>query len=178
MRRKPRTRAAIVRIAALLVLLLPVGLAGCGPTAEERLLHNACLALKAQDWDAYSRLTITEADYLLRQNRLDGPEAEGTFAEDSLRPGQIALLRSQYDRAVRGGPGQLDFSRCRYVYPELSRERVLETLSGEAVEVQEYRVEIEMDGPKRSAPGLGPVFVLARWEKGWRILALRYHDDR
>lgn len=178
MGRNTGKRAAIGRIAALLLVLLSVGLTGCGPTPQEKLIHDACLALKAQDWDAYFDLTITEADYLLRQNRIDAPGGQGTFAGESLRPEQLAELRAQYDRAVWGGPGQLDFSRCRYVFPTLEREQVRTTLSGERYQVQEYRVEIEMDGPERSAPGLDPVFVLARWDDGYRILALRFRGVR
>jgi hypothetical protein len=160
------------------VLVCAALLAGCGASPQERLIHDACQALKAQDWEAYADLTITEADYLMRQNRIDENEADHSFAGESLRPRQRELLRQQYDRAVQGGPRQLDFGRCQFVFPDLERKRTMKTLSGEEIAIEEYVVAIEMDGPERSAPGLGPIFVLAAWNDGYRIIGLRFPGER
>ncbi len=178
LRRISNTPAAIRWVAAALPLACCCLLAGCGASPQEKLIHDACQALKAQDWEAYSHLTITEADYLMRQNRIAETEAENSFAGETMRPRQRGLLREQFDRAVRGGPRQLDFGRCQFVFPTLERRRKMRTLSGEEVPLEEYVVAIEMDGPQRSAPGLGPIFVLAEWEDGFRIIGLRFTDER
>ncbi len=149
-------------------------LSGCGPSPQEKTIHLACQALKAQDWEAFSALTITEADFLMAESQIDELDAEQSFAGSSLRPGQIQQLREQFDQAVRGCDHCLDFSRCRYVFPTLSRTSTISTLSGESISVQEFILSIEMDGPEKSAPGMGPLFMLVPWENEYRIQALRF----
>ncbi|MBU8869949.1 MAG: hypothetical protein KOO60_03630 [Gemmatimonadales bacterium] len=158
----------------LLMIAVVFSLAGCGPSPQERTIHLACQALKAQDWEAFSKLTITEADFLIAENLRSGRGAESQFARNSLRPEQLQLLKEQFDQAIRGGDYCLDFSRCQYVFPTLNRTSTRTTFSGEIVPVEEYILIIEMDGPERSAPGLGPNFLLVPWEDGYRIQALKF----
>ena len=74
------------------ILAALVALAGCGNSPQETVIHEACLALKAQDWEAYLELTVTEADFLLRENDIDEIEAGESFAGSSLRPEQRRAL--------------------------------------------------------------------------------------
>ena len=158
----------------ILALIALVSLPGCGPSPQEQTIGLACQALKTQDWEAFAELTVTEADFLMRENQIDENGADHSFAGGDLRPSQQQLLREQFDQAVRGGDRCLDFSRCQYVFPALIRTSTLTTLSDGEIRLEEYIITIEMDGPEKSAPGLGPSFVLARWEDEYRILALRF----
>ena len=163
-----RFRIGTLAAAALVVL------SGCGSSPQEQVIHQACQALKADDWDAYSQLTVTEADFLIRENRIAENEVDQSFAGGHLRPQQRQLLKEQFNRAVRGDELCLDFSRCQFVFPNLNGTSVFATLSGKKIQLEEYILTIEMDGPEKSAPGLGPYFILAPWEGGYRILALRF----
>lgn len=158
----------------MLAAVAVAALSGCGASPQERVIHEACQALKAQDWEAYVDLTVTEADYLMRENEIAENEADVSFAGSSLRPEQRQLLKEQFDLAIRGGDRILDFSRCQFVFPTLERKGTLSTLSGEKVPTEEYILTIEMDGGEKSKPGLGPYFLLAEWGNEYRILALRY----
>jgi hypothetical protein len=163
-----RTRLGILAAVVL------TALSGCGNSPQERVIHDACQALKAEDWETYLDLTVTEADFLMRENKIVEAEAELSFAGSSLRPEQRQLLKDQFNMAVQGGNRILDFRRCQFVFPILDRTATLTTLSGEEVHTEEYILTIEMDGAEKSRPGLGPHFILARWEGEYRILALKF----
>lgn len=158
----------------ILLLVAAAFFSGCGPSPSEKTIHLACQALKAQDWEAYSRLTITEADFMMVENNISESEADQSFAGSSLRPKQRQHLREQYEQAIQGCDGCLDFSRCLYVFPTLSATSTITTLGGDDVILEEYILTIEMDGPETSAPGLGPYFILVPWEDEVRILSLRF----
>ena len=149
-------------------------LAGCSNSPQENVIREAYLALKADDWDSFRSLTVTNADLLDRQSRFETTSAADSFVGGDLRPREIQALRDQFERAVNGCIDCLDFESCLFVRLEPPIEGVVTTLSGEEIPSLEYPVRCEMEGPEVSPPGLAPTFLLVPWEGEYRILALKF----
>ena len=162
------------------LLAIPLALAamfwfGRGPARDAgTLLRQACEALRDGDWNRYRLLTITHADFLMKNQ---GFKSELGYAA-TLRQEAQARLHKQFDAAVAGGAGRIDFRRAAYVGPgTLLRQETSDLLDGAAVPLRIYSVRIRLDGAELDTKDLYPRFVLAKWGEGERIYDLEFPPE-
>jgi hypothetical protein len=169
-------RKAFVILSAFIVV--SVGTIGCTsrPTTEEALLEQAFDAIKENDWEAYQKLTITYADFLLKAHKTSRVEEQMSYAGDVLKPEELQSQREQFDRAVAGGKGQIDFRRTEFLGAgPVFLESMMELLTAEEkVPFKIYALKIAEGGMQRETRDLFPRFTVVPWEGEYRIMRLEF----
>jgi hypothetical protein len=141
---------------------------------EERLVEQAFKAIRDNDWQEYSKMTITTADIMLRNSRISPIEERQSYLGTSLRPQQRALQQEQFRRAVRGGP--IDFRNAKFVSVGADeRHFVYELLLGGAIPVSSYSLRVEIEGQEIESEE--PRIIVVKWNGQPRILGLSFHDS-
>ena len=152
-------------------------LTGCtlGPDkTEEGLLEKAFDAIREGSWEGYSRWTITTSDFILKEQGMQGAFKEKqSFAGGVLKKEDKERARQDFQRAVAGGPGLIDFKKATFVGKgTLLHAGHEDTLSGGSIPVQVFSLRIKSDGKVVDTKDLGPHFVLTRWNGRFRVLRL------
>lgn len=166
------------RLAVIAVIALISVTSGCSkpPTSSpEALVTAAFEALHKNDWEAYSALTITSADFILKENKQTRFKERGTFVGDKLKPEEKEQQRQQFQKAGTGGANVIDFRQTKLDRPVLVASRQQETMIGSVIPVSLYGLMLKDSGGKLSP--LDPGFVVVQWRDGYRLLALRFSPE-
>jgi hypothetical protein len=167
------------RLAAVALIALASLPAGCSrppPTSSpEAVVAAAFDALHDSDWDAYSALTITTADFILKEQKLTGFKQKGTYVGDKLKPEEKNRQREQFQKAGSGGPNTIDFREAKLDRPILVASAQQELMSGSVVPVALYGLALKDAGSQASQ--LDPGFVVVQWSGGYRLLGLRFRAE-
>ncbi len=158
--------------------IVSVVMASCSsrPTTEEALLEQAFDAIKENDWEAYQKLTITYADFLLKAQKTSRAEEQMSYAGGVLKPEELQSQREQFDRAVAGGEGQIDFRRTEFIGAgPVFLESTMELLTAEEkVPFKIYALKIAEGGMQRETRDLFPRFTVVPWEGEYRVMRLEF----
>ncbi len=167
--------ACILRM--VILVLVGAGCAGClgfgtsSPT--DTLLEEAFAGIKADDWQRFQKLTITPADFMIRDMGLSAFKAPQSYAGGVLRPRQRDEQRRQFDEAVRGGPGLIDFQRSAYVGPgSLLDSGTRRVANNGSYSYEIWSITIETGEGEVDTTELFPRFTIVKWGDEWRILGL------
>lgn len=159
----------------LMCILLVFALGACAsrPASEERLLEQAFDAIKNDDWDTYSSLTITYADFLLKAQNINAFNEKNSYAGGVLKPEQLRQQQEEFQLAVKGGPAFLDFRNSDFVSPgSVAHSGSLEALDGPDIQYKIYSVQAKTAGGPSSSSY--PRFMVVPWNKEFRIMKLEF----
>ncbi|MBI3005603.1 MAG: hypothetical protein HYY49_09345 [Ignavibacteriales bacterium] len=159
-------------------IVLFVSLTACTnkPTSEEKLLEQAFDAIKSDDWEAYSALTITYADFLMKAQHINAFNEKNSYAGGVLKPEQRKQQEQEFRATVKGGPGIIDFKNSSFV----SSGRIVHSGSLEAFEGPDipYRIfGIVAESAGGSAVPEYPRFMVVPWNEEFRIMKLEFPRD-
>jgi hypothetical protein len=147
-----------------------------GNDTEEQLLASCFHAIKKNDWKTYARLTLTPAEILEKvsgvRQRSAFKRRQG-FAGGVLRPEQMKLHEQSFKRAVRGGPGQIDFARSELdgVGTLLGTQDPWRR-EGQSFPYRTYSLRIKTGGRTLDTKDLRPLFTVVAWEGKQRLIDL------
>jgi hypothetical protein len=149
---------------------------GARNDTDEQLLASCFAAIKANDWKAYSRLTLTPADILeqVSGSRPRSPfKGRQGYVGSVLRPEQMKVHEEAFRRAVRGGKGQIDFARSKVVGPGtlLGTQNPWQRM-GASFPYRTYSLRVETGGRTVDTKELRPLFTVVTWEDKQRLIDL------
>jgi hypothetical protein len=190
------TPHVISRAAAALGLLLAFALTpGChmlmkagsgggktedpGETAEseERAIREAFEAIKAKDRKRFYNVSITTADFVMRDNGLNDYHDQAGYAGSVQKPEEQEALIEAFDSVIRGGDGVIDFSSVSFEsLGTLLQSAEMDTVDGNTVRFREYSIVVKGPSGSFDTKDLSPRFVVVPWEDGHRILELRMSE--
>ena len=166
-------------ILAALIACLPLG--GCRGVrndTDEQLLASCFRAVKEDDWKTFKRLALTSAEIW---EAVSGARPRSAFkrrqgyAGGVLRPEQMKLHEQAFRRAVRGGPGQIDFARSDLVSPgTLLATHDPWRREGKSFPYRTYSLRIEKGGRTLDTKELRPHFTVVAWEGKQRLIGLGF----
>jgi len=145
------------------------------PTASaEGVVEAAYAAIKANDWDAYSKLTVTSADFILKENNAQSQfKQKSSYVGSQLKPEEQRRQKQEFQRAVAGGEGQIDFQTHKFEKAHLAAQGNEELLNGSTIPVSAYLVAAEgQSAPSQEPPG----FVVVPWGSFYKVLRLTFPD--
>jgi hypothetical protein len=162
----------------LLAVVLALTLAGCSkPTSSpEHLVEAAFAAVKMNDWKAYASLTITSADIMLAQDKVKPMKSKMGYTGEVLKPEEVRLHRTQFDRAVSGGADTIDFRQAGFDRAVVVASAEQELLNGNTVPVVFYGVAVK--GGNGQVSQLDPGFSVVQWGGAYRLLALNFRAQQ
>lgn len=142
----------------------------------DELVETCFNCIRGRDWETYSAMTITVAEIAEALAAKSGAKKpENRLMRDVLRPGQEKALRAEYDRALTGMLGQIDFNKSEFaglgavVDPP---RRFGSDPKGPLMTA--YSVKLKSGAAVTDSKALSPHFVVVPWEGKWRLLALKY----
>lgn len=164
-------------LAATTCLLLGACKGGRNDT-DEQLLASCFGAIKANDWETYKRLALTPADILeqVSGSRPRSPlKGRQGYVGSVLRPEQMKVHEEAFQRAVRGGKGQIDFARSTFVGPGtlLGTQNPWRRM-GASFPYRIYSLRVEAGGQAIDTKGLRPIFTVVTWEDKQRLIDLAF----
>jgi len=144
---------------------------------QERVVARAFAAIQKNDLDAYAELTVTMADFEMLKNKINVFGEGLTYAGKVVKPEEQERQREEFEKAVTGGPGIIDFKKARFVgLSDKVKRGAREMLSGGEVPYEVYSVIIELDGRRIDTGGMRPRFVVVEYYDDYSILGLSFKD--
>lgn len=160
----------------LFMLVIVFGSCSGRPTTEEKLLEQAFNAIKKEDWDAYGTLTVTYADFLLKAQSINAFHEKNSYDGGVLKPEQLKQQREEFEIAVQGGEGIIDFKNADFISPgNVVHAGSLEALEGPAIPYKIYSLKVK--SPGSSLTHDYPRFMVVRWNEEFRIMKLEFPDS-
>lgn len=158
------------------LLLGALSASGCSKSdpssSPEALVEAAYEAIRTNSWEDYSKLTVTTADFILKEHNAQSQfKQKQSYVGSQLKPEEQARQRQDFARAVAGGEGLIDFKQRKFSGAHLAGEGTQETLSGSLIPVSAYLVAVE--GATSPSPD-GPGFVVVKWGSFYRLLGLSF----
>ena len=162
--------------ALLLGAMLTSGCSKPDPSSSpEALVEAAYEAIRTNSWEDYSKLTVTTADFILKEHNAQSAfKQKQSYVGSQLKPEEQARQRQDFARAVGGGEGLIDFKQRKFSRTQLAAEGTQETLSGSHIPVSAYLVAV--DGAT-TASTEGPSFVVVKWGSFYRLLGLNFPPE-
>jgi hypothetical protein len=152
-------------------------LIGCAAAPDEDVVKKAFTAIKANDWETYSQLTITAADFMQQQAGIGMAQEQLSYIGTTVKPQQQQKQRQQFERAVAGEPGTIDFARVKFLGLGEPIERGTHPLlTGGEMPYTVYVPRLAIDGKELDGHSLVPRIVLVQVGEAFRILELDYGD--
>ena len=163
-----------------MLVLLSAGGCSSRPVTEEILLEQAFGAIKDKDWEGYNKLTVTYADFLLKGEKTGRFEERINYAGSVLKPEEQTSQGEQFDRAVAGGEGQIDFQRARFLSAgTVILESRMELLNeGDNVPFKIYSLKLRVDSNETDTRLLSPHFTVVPWEGEYRLMRLEFPKEQ
>ena len=144
---------------------------------QERLLKKAFAAIEDNDWEAYSHLTITTSDFSMERQGITGFKKGESYQGSVLKPEQEKKQKAQFEKAVAGGEGIIDFKNAKFVSAGgFTAKGTQELVSGGEIAVTSCFLRIKVSGEKKAREDLAPLFNLVDWKGVPRILALAFAE--
>lgn len=166
-----------LRLAILLVLCLVAAACAWKPKSDqERVIAEAFHAIAANDWATFEKHLITPGELINRQQGVSPFERSQTFAGGVLAPEERKARRAQFDRAVAGGDGQIDFATAKIAGIREVESMSFELLTGEEVSYTVY-IAVVKTAAGEQVDTLAPAFVLTADGSFWKILALDFGEE-
>ncbi|MCP5053797.1 MAG: hypothetical protein GY940_41910 [bacterium] len=140
----------------------------------EELLKEAFDAIKAGDWNAYSSLTITSADFVLRASGISKFQEKQSYVGSSVKPTEIKRQAEQFHYASKGEEDCILFHKDSFVSTgRLMLTGTHKTLNNVNIPFQSFTIKV------KSAEGeiidnLYPQVVVVKWGDYYRILKLLF----
>jgi hypothetical protein len=163
-----------------LILLLTIGtlFSGCSKRPpDEALIKEAFYALKEKDWEAYSRLTITTADFALKEKKIGIFQESQSYTGGVFKPQEIERQKLSFEKAITGGEKIINFNQAEFVSLGLVKESGnIPTLTGEDIPVTAYSIKIRDGNVEVDTKDLDPIFILTKWGNQYRILKLGFRE--
>jgi hypothetical protein len=140
---------------------------------EEAALRQAFEAIAAGDFAAFQRSAVTSADIGMGEAKLG--RGSGSYAAGSLKNTQVQKQKEQFERAVAGGAGQIDFKSSRFVGAgTLVSSGAEQALPQGSYPFDIYSLVVEKGGSSFDTKELTPRFKMAKWNGEWRVMRLVY----
>ena len=148
-------------------------------SSEEGLLENVFNALKDEDWEAFQKLTITYADFLLRKQKINAFMEQQSYAGGVLKPEEMNKQRKQFEQTIRDKKNQIDFKNASFIsLGSLINESSLELLvSDENIFTKTYSLIIQINDQIIDSKNLFPTFTIVRWYEEYRLLNLNFSKE-
>ena len=145
-------------------LLIALFATGCAaPTATpEAVCQAATEAIADGDWERYRELTITMADFDLRQSDISATAAPQSYAGGVLKPELVEKQRQQFRMAVAELRGKAAIFQSMHAS---AGQLELESLTGASYLAWTYLADVGLKS--RLA------FTLTKWGDEYRILGVR-----
>ncbi|MFC1848719.1 hypothetical protein ACFL27_00800 [candidate division CSSED10-310 bacterium] len=142
---------------------------------QEELIRKAVAAIKINDWEAYAKLTITSADFIMKASKISPFKAKQSYAGSVLKPEAQAKLQAQFRKAVRGGPGICNFKQGEFhtITGPVSRGN-FPLPDGGYVPFTAYQVTLKIKGQVHEDASLDPTFIIVQWGSQYRIFDLLF----
>jgi hypothetical protein len=170
-----------IRLIVLSSLLLLCGCPdGLKNGTEEQLLQSCFTAIQKNDWESYARMTITSADIMQKMLgiNLSPSKTKPSYLSGILKPEEMKRHREDFDRAVLGGRGFIDFKRSKFLSPGsiVWQGDAAKALEEGGIPSRTYSLWIQTPEASLDSVNLYPLFTIVCWEGKWRLLALTYID--
>ena len=191
MRNRPSHEIALRACCALGVLALLTIAPACqmlgGPSdevdtpesraSEERAVREAFEALKQNDLKRFRAVSITTADFVMRDNGLSDFHDQASYTGSIRKPEEEEEHADNFNAATQGGSHLIDFERSTFksLGTVLQRARI-DSVDGKSFPFKEYSIVVRGPGGEIDTKDLSPRFVVVPWENGHRILELRVSD--
>lgn len=142
---------------------------------EERVVREAFAVIRQGDVQKYWPLTITRADFIMRDNGLSDFHDQASVAGSVLKPEEQKQQGLDFEQASRNDPECIDFSSATFrSLGTLVRAGEIAMPEGKKLPFKEWSVVIGGPGGEVDTKDMSPRFVLVEWTDGPRILALRF----
>lgn len=162
-----------------LLALSAVLLSGCAHRSpDDQFLSLVFAALKEKDWDDYSRLLVTKADFDLKRQKLSPFKSKQGYVGGVKKPEYRRMQMLQFERATAGGANQIDFAKGEYVGLGKRVDYGLELLSGGRIEARVYSIRYKVDGVEKVTDDEDPLFVVTSWGEKPRLLKLSFKGEK
>jgi hypothetical protein len=162
---------------AVALLMFFFVIAGCNtnsasPVAKfaEQVFH----AIQDEDFGKFEKLTITRADFILKQQKISKFKAKQSYAGGVLKPREQAEQKAQFEQAVNGGDDQIDFKHSEFKSVIEIDEGLLLISEGYSIPSKTLALKLDMDGEIISTEDLPPYFVVVLWHKKFKLLRLEF----
>ncbi len=178
------TLFTLLIVLGVLALLLDFLFTPANYNTEEKLLRECFKTIRKNDWESFTRIVVTPSDIMSKSMGVKrNPLTDSmTYAGGVLRPEEIAQLRVSFDRAVKGGDGQIDFPNSRFV--GLGKKLIDGTAldgseGGGSIPMPSYSIRVKSNGEEFDTADaeLFPIFTLVSWNNEWRMFALEFGDS-
>jgi hypothetical protein len=171
-----------MKVAKLLLgfSILEIFTCGCSRSnsSEESLLENVFNALKDEDWEAFQKLTITYADFLLREQKINVFMEKQSYAGGVLKPEEMNKQRKQFEQTIRDKKNQINFKNTSFSsLGSLINETSLELFSDENIFTKTYSLRIQINDQIIDSKNLFPTFTIVRWYEEYRLLNLNFPKE-
>jgi hypothetical protein len=142
----------------------------------DELLEEAFAAIKNRDLAKYYKLTITSADFVLKQMGISKFKEKQSYVGSSLKPGEINKQIAQFNRAQQVEEKFEDkmiyFDKDTYVSPGKIVDRgILTVVNNVQIPYKIYTVKIKSESGE-VLDDLYPYFMIVQWGGTPRILEL------
>ncbi|MCC7527127.1 MAG: hypothetical protein IT342_01320 [Candidatus Melainabacteria bacterium] len=154
-------------------------LCGCASTQspDEELARKVFDSIKNNDADAFSKLTITRADFELSRDKVSPMKAHLTYAGGTLRPEQRRAQILQFEKAQeKGNDAVIDFKHSEFVGIEDFGSSLEPLLGGGEIPVRPRKFKIRRDGKEVDSSQMEPLLLLTDWKGKPRCLGLIFRD--
>lgn len=168
---------------SVLLLLLAFCLTGCPGSSSplkqrETLLRQTFQAMKQNDWQNYSKLTITTADYDLKQSSVSPAKAKQSYAGGVAKPRMQEQQKADFQEAVTGGEGIIDFRNAQFVSIGSALDQgTISSLNGVQIPYTTYSLMLKIAGQEIDSKALKPVFTVVEWQDEHRLLNLQFNQQ-
>ncbi|GEM_PF-1345991 len=178
-RRSEKIGITLFTLAVFIFLALSIGCSSKRSAPEKSILKKAFSAIKKNDWEAYSKITITRADYEIRKQKMSKFKAKQSYVGGVLKSEEREKQKAEFIAAVAGGEGLIDFKNAKFVgLGTLLGSGISEGLLNSEYSYRIYSLRIKTGGQVIDTVDLSPKFVLVLWGKEFRILELLFDKSR
>ena len=164
-----------VSVLLVSVIIVSGGCSSKRPRTEEDLLRLAFEALKERQWEQYSRLIITRADFFLYEDNISEFEEPNSYLGSVIKPEQIEMHKNLFFRSIQGGQNFIRFDQTEFCRPgSLLKLETKKLIEKDPVILNTYSLVITDGNTEFDTKELYPHFTVAYvpWMGQYRILEL------
>lgn len=166
---------------AWVLFLVLITLSGCGPTLspDEELAKQIFEAIKQHDEEAYSRLTITSADFDLKRDKVSPFKVGLTYAGSVLRPEMRHRQHKQFEMAIaRPTDKCIDFSTCDFAGITGDVTHNQELVGGGSIPTRVRRFLVKKHNTTIDTKEMEPLLLITDWNGKPRVLSLVFREEQ
>jgi hypothetical protein len=142
----------------------------------ESLLTKGFAALKAADIGAYSQLTITSADFVLKKMGIPKFKQSQSYVGSSMKPAEIKKQNAQFQKAVAGEEDNIMFKSDEFVsIGSLIKKGVIKAMNNTIITFEMYSFKIKTASGE-THDDLFPYVMVVKWGSYYHILKLMFTE--